>query len=356
MSSSYPTGNVVDVAVIGAGVIGLMTAIELADAGLQVALFDQQRLGRESSWAGGGILAPLHPWLHPPALHQLHQHSLQLYPQWIDRLITQTQIDPEHYACGMTVLQHGEQAVHLRNWITQSGWQHHWQDDVLHLPDHANICNPQLLKGLRQLVSQQPLITVHEYAEVLNIESAAVITAQQKIACQHQVVAAGAWSGVLAQRLGFSLDVFPVKGQMLLMDVPNPPLTQMIMVEDHYLIPRKNGQIVVGSTVEAIGFDVLPSAAAYAQLKQTAENLYPPLAKTQILAQWCGLRPGSTQALPLIGQHPAHQNLWINSGHFRNGLCLAPASVRLLVQQMLGKDTDLSIGSFQQSIDTWSVT
>ena len=100
-----------DGVVIGAGVIGLMTALELADAGLQVALLDQQQFGRESSWAGGGILAPLQPWLHPWPLHQLHLFSLQLYPQWIERLLIETHIDPQHYACGMTVLQHGDPSM-----------------------------------------------------------------------------------------------------------------------------------------------------------------------------------------------------------------------------------------------------
>ncbi len=354
MSSSYPTdvnAAYFDVVVIGAGVIGLMTAIELADAGLKVALLDQQRLGRESSWAGGGILAPLHPWLHPLPLHQLHHYSLQLYPQWIHRLLTETQIDPEHYACGMTVLQHDDAAVQLREWTRSTILPHHWQGDVLYWPQHANICNPQLLKGLRQLVRQHKGIVVREHAQVTDISTATVSTDDHEFKCGQMVIAAGAWSGVLAQRLGFTLDVFPVKGQMLLYDMPHPPLTQMRMVDDHYLIPRKNGQIVVGSTVEAIGFDVLPSADAYVQLKQAAENLYPPLAETKILAQWSGLRPGSTQALPLIGQHPEKKNWWINTGHFRNGLCLAPASAKLLAQQMLGQKTQFDASMFQQGIN-----
>ena len=224
---------------------------------------------------------------------------------------------------------------------------HQWQGDTLYWPGHANICNPQLLKGLKQLVQQHQAITCFPHTQVIDLAPNRVCSAEQVFHCEHVVMAAGAWSGVLAQRCGFELDVFPVKGQMLLYDVPEHPLTQMRMVDDHYLIPRQNGQIIVGSTVEAAGFDVLPTVQAYAQLKQAAENLYPPLANTQVLAQWSGLRPGSTQALPVIGAHPQHKNMWINSGHFRNGLCLAPASAKLLAQQLLGQTTTIDAQAFQ---------
>lgn len=338
---------VFDAVVIGAGVIGLMTAVELADAGLQVALLDQQQFGRESSWAGGGILAPLQPWLHPLPLHQLHLFSAQLYPQWIDRLLTETHTDPQYYACGMTVLQHGDAAVRLRQWTQTTPLLHEWQGDTLYWPQHANICNPQLLKGLKQLVQQHSAITCFPHTQVIDLAPNRVLTKQRTFDCEHIVMAAGAWTGVLAQRCGFDLDIFPVKGQMLLYEVPQSPLTQMRMVDDHYLIPRQNGQIIVGSTVEAAGFDVLPSQPAYAQLKQAAENLYSPLINTPILAQWSGLRPGSAQPLPMIGVHPQHKNLWINSGHFRNGLCLAPASAKLLAQQLLGQTTTINAQAFQ---------
>lgn len=347
MGSTVGHAVAFDAVVIGAGVIGLMTAIELADAGLQVALLDQQQFGRESSWAGGGILAPLQPWLHPVPLHHLHLFSLQLYPQWIERLRTETGVDPQHYACGMTVLQHGDAAVQLRAWTTTTPLAHQWQGETLYWPQHANICNPQLLKGLKQLVQQHPAISCFPHTQVTDLAANRVQTTERTFNCDHMVMAAGAWSGVLAQRCGFHLDVFPVKGQMLLYEVPQPALTQMRMVDEHYLIPRQNGQIIVGSTVEAAGFDVLPSAKAYAQLKQAAENLYPPLRHTAILAQWSGLRPGSRQSLPFIGAHPQLKNLWINSGHFRNGLCLAPASAKLLVQQLLGVNPTIEAQPFQ---------
>ena len=138
-------------------------------------------------------------------------------------------------------------------------------------------------------------------------------------------VAAGAWTGQL-----LNLPVAPVRGQMLWYQAEPGLIGHILIDDDEYLIPRRDGVVLVGSTVEQAGFDPTTTVAAREYLQGVAARLCPALAQIEPAGQWAGLRPGSPEGIPYIGPHPSLAGLYVNAGHFRNGINLAPASAALL--------------------------
>jgi len=150
------------------------------------------------------------------------------------------------------------------------------------------------------------------------------------------VLSAGAWSGDLLRTLGLELPVEPVKGQMILFKCAEDFLPSMVLAKGRYAIPRRDGHILVGSTLEHAGYDKTPTDEALASLKASAIELLPELEGAEVVGHWAGLRPGSPEGVPYIGRVPGHDGLWLNCGHYRNGLVLAPASCQLFADLLTG--------------------
>jgi glycine oxidase len=150
------------------------------------------------------------------------------------------------------------------------------------------------------------------------------------------VVAAGAWSAPLLAPLGVDLPVRPVRGQILWYMLPRPVLGQMLMRDGRYVIPRQDGVVLVGSTVEEAGFDDSTTEEAGRDLREAAAAIMPLLGTLAVQGQWAGLRPGSPEGVPMIGAVPGFSGLWLNTGHFRNGVNLAPGSAELLEALLSG--------------------
>jgi glycine oxidase len=358
-----------DITIIGGGVSGLLTARELALAGATVTVIDKNRVGQESSWAGGGILLPLYPWRQAEAISTLTLFSHHLYPRLAADLFEATRIDPEWQKSGLLITQNADA-------IAASQWCHKHRIRVesapektlarLHteplnpilLPDIAHIRNPRLLQALHQDLNNRE-IEILEYCELLDVEIhrnriATIKTSNGDYGVKHVVIASGAWSGHLWQKLfaaatGNTIAISPVKGQMLLYDGPPGLLETMILDGDHYLIPRRDGKILAGSTVEHAGFDKTASTEARRQLHHFAVTLFPPLKNLPVINHWAGLRPGTRQGIPYIDMHPEIENLSINAGHFRNGLAMGPASAHLLAALLSGKQPPFSPEPFKIS-------
>ena len=345
-----------DVAVVGGGAIGLMSALKLAREGLSVAVLERQSVGSESSWAGGGIVSPLYPWRYSTAVTALAHWSQDFYPGLGAQLLKQTGIDPEVFATGLYWLDLDDQADALA-WAEEHrrplaavdidkvydavpvlGPGYH---QALQMTGVANVRNPRLIKSLRAALAQMPNVTLQEHAAVTGFirdgESVVgVRTANGEMRADRVVLTAGAWSGELLATLGLTLPVEPVKGQMILFKCAADFLPSMVLAKGRYAIPRKDGHILVGSTLEHCGFDKTPTEDALASLKASAIELLPALADAEVVGHWAGLRPGSPEGIPFIGPVPGHDGLWLNCGHYRNGLVLAPASCQLLTDLMLG--------------------
>lgn len=346
------------VLVVGGGAIGMLSAHVLAEAGLEVHLLDQGPLGRESSWAGGGIVSPLYPWRYGPAVTALAHWSQDFYPALGERLRQETGIDPEVHVTGLYWLDLEDEAGALA-WAKQEGRPLVAVDigsvhkavpalgpgfsRALFMSGVANVRNPRLLAALREALSRMPNVTLQENAAVAGFvregeRIVGVRTACDELHADHVVVAAGAWSGGLLASLGLELPVKPMKGQMILYKCAEDFLPRMVMADGRYAIPRRDGHILVGSTLEDVGFDKIPTEEAFASLRASAEALLPALADAEVVKHWAGLRPGSPEGIPYIGPVPGFEGLWLNCGHFRNGLVLAPASCRLLADLLLARE------------------
>ncbi|MGQ7815616.1 glycine oxidase ThiO [Metapseudomonas furukawaii] len=344
--------------VVGGGVIGLLAARQLAIAGESVTLLERGDTGRESSWAGGGIVSPLYPWRYSKAVTALAHWSQDFYPQLGQRLLGETGIDPEVFETGLYWLDLDDEAEALA-WAEREGRpltsvpmaQVHSAvpplgegfGRAIHMAGVANVRNPRLTRALREALVRMPNVSVQEHCEVRGFvrregRVQGVETARGDVLADRVVLAAGAWSGDLLAGLGLSLPVEPVKGQMILFKCAEDFLPAMVLAKGRYAIPRRDGHILVGSTLEHAGFDKTPTAEALESLKASAFELLPALRDAELVGHWAGLRPGSPEGIPFIGPVPGLEGLWLNCGHYRNGLVLAPASCRLLADLMLGRE------------------
>lgn len=351
----------VDVLVVGAGVAGMLSAIELQQRGCSVRLLDAGVTRQPASWAGGGILSPLFPWRYPDAMVPLTVNARRDYGVWRDRILAAGGPDPELLEGGMLVLEPGdtEQAM---AWADRhdvpleqisAGMRMPWLADRsgLWLPGVARIRNPRLLKGLEALCRQAGIERAGE--QVLSVkrdsDGVRVLTSRGAIQARRVLLTAGAWTaGLLPEPLRQS--IFPVRGQMLLYRPVGPFPDSVLLTSAGYLIPRADGLLLAGSTVETGIDDCIPTEQALIRLQAMAEKLWPALRGVTPVAQWAGIRPGSNSPLPLIGELPGSEgDIWINSGHFRNGLVCAPASAALVADLICGLATGIDPAPYSVS-------
>lgn len=339
-----------DITIIGGGVMGLMTAREFLNTGVSVTILEKHLCGQESSWAGGGILSPLYPWRQAQAITDLMLPSLKRYPQLATELHESTGINPEWIQSGLLITQNPDTEL-SREWCEQSHIKIESPNNSqfenlaaetmnpIFLPDIAQIRNPRFLQALKQDVLKKGVHLIEdceitdfkvEHNRIHNIKSN-----QGKFATHEIVITTGAWTHSLFSQLLIGLidvpEIYPAKGQMLLFDAPVGTLKHIVLHGDKYLIPRADGKILAGSTVEYDVFHKDITVEAHEQLIKFATNLMPLLEKIPMIKHWAGLRPATQTGVPYICRHPEIENLSLNAGHFRNGLTMAPASAQLLV-------------------------
>lgn len=353
-----------DCIVIGGGLIGMLTAHELASEGLDVTLLERGEVSRESSWAGGGILSPLYPWRYPQPVTRLAAWSQNMYPQFCADLESRTGIDPEWIQSGLLILDSGDQfqeKQQILEWAKESGSTIEFHggspaqyepgllaDACEHIlmPDVAQVRNPRLTRAVKASLEDKGVCIV-EHAEVTRLlytkgKIEGVQTDTQEYSADTVVIAGGAWSENLLRELTPKIEVEPVRGQMILFRAQPGDLQHIVLTEKggqtRYLIPRKDGRILVGSTLEYQGFDKSTTREGLDALRHFAINLLPGLAEVEIESHWAGLRPGSPQGIPYICGHPEVEGLFINTGHFRNGVVMGSASARLLSDLILKRE------------------
>jgi len=337
------------VVIVGAGVMGMMQARDLALKGISVVLLEKGLCGGEASWAGGGIISPLYPWRYSGAVTALAQWSQAYYPNLIQTLEAESDIDPEITRHGLLMLEVSDKADAIA-WKAQNK---SWMEEVdasfiydlepnlregvqngLWMPQVSSVRNPRMLQALYLSLKNNPLVEIKEETPVASFISdggrvTGVKTSQgDKIEGDKIILCTGAWSQKVSG--DEHIDIQPVKGQMLLFDAPPGIVSRVVLNEGKYVIPRRDGKVVAGSTLEHTGFDKMTTEEAKISLADMAIDLFPALAGYQISHHWAGLRPESPQGIPYIGELEKFQNVYINSGHYRNGLVLAPASVSLL--------------------------
>jgi glycine oxidase len=365
-----------DVLIIGGGIAGLTTARELLRQGASVTLLERDHCGKESSWAGAGILSPLLPWDYSNPVTQLTELSNRLYPVFIDTLRAETAIDPEYQASGMLVLngQTDEAEAGRQNSRLHAAqvWcaQHEFplgevrtheivpalsrNESSIWLPGVCQVRNPRLLQALVRSVEFHGGVIV-EHAEAVRwkiargrIQSVGT-TRGEEYASADYIVTAGAWSRRLLREHALELNIWPVRGQILLFKGRADVLPAIVLKvpENFYLIPRRDGYILAGSTLEDAGFDKRPTAEAREILLANARALVPELSEEILAAHWAGLRPGSPGNVPVIDCHPTISNLYLNSGHYRYGVTMAPGSAQLISNTILRKPQPIDVTPYR---------
>ena len=349
-----------EITLIGGGIIGLLTAREFNKAGASVTVIDKADMGKESSWAGGGILLPLYAWRQDRAITQLSKQSLGLYPALDNQLMEATGIDPEWHPCGLLMTQIPDINAAL-DWCNHHNIPYEAADGKLNglattpinplfLPTIAQIRNPRLVKSLKQDLLQRGVRLLENCALTdINLDNNrinSIDTSLGTMPINEFIITAGAWtSGLITQFFpilrGSKPQISPVKGQMLLYAAQPDTLRTIVMDGEHYLIPRLDGHILAGSTVEGDTFDKSTTPEAKAEISNFATQLLPALKSFPLVKHWAGIRPGTQTGVPYIDRHPEINNLSVNAGHFRNGLAMAPASAQLMVDLILDRPTSV---------------
>jgi len=342
-----------DVIVIGGGIIGLSLALELRKQGASVLVIDKGEPGKEASWAAGGMLVDCSAETHP-ALQPLAIASARMYPEFVEEIQVHSGLSVDLRDQGAIVFPPSEHV-----------------DDVLSNPLPAPLAElePEIAASNRPAFylkerSVDPRALAHAALEAakhrgIDISSAdpvtevtlsggrvsGVSTTKTKFLADKVVNCAGAWSGQIGP---YPFPTRPVKGQMLCFVTTRGLLKHVIRSPEIYLIPRGDGRILAGATVEEAGFDKRTDTATIQRLHRAALAMVPALKNARMLEDWAGLRPGTPDALPILGV-TATAGYYVATGHFRDGILLAPVTARLMAQVMAGKKPEYNLAPFSPS-------
>ena len=386
--NDFKMAAVPDVLIIGGGVIGLSIALELRRRGASVTILTRN-FAQAASHAAAGMLAPQAEMIPPGAMRELCLRSRSLYPDWTQKLEALTGLPTGYWACGILAPVYEKEAegrsqesegaegagalskLKTRNSLTPhptphtphpSFWLdrptiHHHQPNLSQevsggywYPGDAQVDNRLLTKNLWVAVREAG-VDVQEGVDVegflhQNDRITGVQTANGIMQAEQYVLATGAWSQAL-----LPIPVTPKKGQMLSVRVPveqTLPLQTVLFGSEVYIVPRRDGRIAIGATSEAVGFAPNNTPEGIQTLLERAVRLYPPLRHLPIEDCWWGFRPATPDELPLLGASP-YTNLTLATGHYRNGILLAPITAQLIADRIWHQQSNPLLDAFHWS-------
>jgi glycine oxidase len=347
------------VVVVGGGVIGMAAALQLADAGRSVTIIERGTPGAEASSAAAGMLSPLAEALRPGDFLDLLVAARQRFPAFCDQLRESTGIDVGYRDEGTLLLalrEEDELEMEERfRWQSAAGmrverlsaedtlrlepavsrevrWSLRFEED--HQVENRNLVRALWAAAVQLGVSfrlgAEAVRLLHDGAAAEGIE----LLGGERVRADAVVLAGGSWAGRL-ENLPREVPVVPVHGQLLALEAIPAPLRHVVDSPRCYLVPRADGRLIVGATVERRGFRKIVTPAGLLQLLEGALEIIPDLKDLPLVDAWSGLRPGTPDDLPILGRDPDLPNLFYATGHYRNGILLAPLTGALTAEFVL---------------------
>jgi len=346
-----------EVAVLGGGVIGCAIARELARNGVRVALFERRRVAAEASSAAAGMLG-VQGETEDAVMLRLGMESRSLYPELLDALHAECGAAVEFWRAGTLYLAFNgaetatiaarcawqraagvdsERVVPRQIWALEPAVSRRVRAGALY-PLDARLDSAALTLALAD-AARAAGCTIHEGEDVKSVVAehgriAGIVTAAGRVPCDAVVNAMGAWAGRV--RGTTPLPVQPVRGQMAVVQAARPPFRHAVYSARGYAVARRDGRVLLGSTREPVGFDKRVTGGGIATILDAALELSQALGALPLVDAWAGLRPGSVDGRPIVGVDPAVRGYYVATGHYRNGVLLAPLTARLVATLLRG--------------------
>ena len=357
------------VVVVGAGAIGCSVALRLAQAGATVTVIERSTPGAEASSAAAGLLAPQLEEEGPGAFFDLCVRSREMYPEFVAEVERLSGVDVEYRRCGTlrvafdqagaaaleasAAWQRGlglraellspAEAFELEPMLSPKIWR------AVHLPDDHQVENRQLVRALAIAATRTGASFRTGSVRRIAIKGDAAIgveTEGELIGAEAVVIAAGSWSSLI-EGVGTNAEaVKPMRGQMVQLGSPASLLRKTIVGEAGYLVQRSDGRLLVGSTFELVGFNKQNTAEGLSKILAAGIELCPSIAQLPVVDFWAGLRPYTNDHWPILGPGPV-AGVFLATGHFRNGILLAPITAQLIAQAVLERATAVDLNPFR---------
>lgn len=347
------------IVIVGAGIIGCAVARELAVRGVACTVIDDRPVGGGATRASAGMLAPYVEAHEGGPLLDLAIRSLDLYPTWIPSVRRESNVEIDFGLIGtLEVALTAERAAEIRRtgrrhggWLEPADVAHTYPQlrpttGALSNEDHGYVDAPQLANALARAAAGAGATFEHARVLAISRETSGlrVTTTIGPREATEVVLAAGAWTNAIEGVRTPPLR--PVRGQLLQLAWPGWPLPTIIWGPDCYVVPRMDGSVLVGATVEEVGFDERTTEEGIRRLRDAAADLLPVTKDSRLIEARVGLRPATPDELPVIGPDPAVAGLFHASGHYRNGVLLAPITAQLMADLIVDGKRDEALESF----------
>ena len=363
-----------DAVVIGAGVIGCAVAWRLGQAGMRVVVVERGRVGGEASHAAAGMLAPLAEADREDEFFNLTAASLATYADFARELKASSGVDVEYRDEGtlcLALTQNDEEELERRwQWLHEAGLNvrrlnagsalklepllNQTLRFALKFPGDHQVDNRRLMTALHGAARNAGIeFLTHTEARELLTENVAgrsqvrgVVTARGEIHARTVVIAAGSWSSLLRCDEAQRFEIEPARGQMAALEMPAPAARHVIYSRRGYLVPRLGGYLIAGSTTERAGYDKRVTAGGMASVINNAIEIMPCVADQAVIETWAGLRPRAPDDLPILGPDPRVEGLIYATGHYRNGILLAPITARAIGELVVKGESSVDLAPF----------